>query len=122
MSEEIFPGPIKVPLSIAKEWEKRYDESVSTIETARGVQKVKGFLIPRETLENVLKLETTAVRAYLGINDEGEKNLFFVGAEKDDAGKYIDVYGVGASNGISARAGEEAEEVVYDGTRPSPPY
>ncbi|WP_281232163.1 hypothetical protein [Flavobacterium gelatinilyticum] len=120
MNEEVFPGPIQIPLSTAKEWEKKYDETdISTIETARGAEKVKAFLIPRETLESVLKLDTEAVRAYLGINDEGEKTLIFVGAELDkETGKYVDVYGQ-ASQGMSAKA---ADYVVYDGARPSPPY
>ncbi|SHG81384.1 hypothetical protein [Flavobacterium defluvii] len=117
MSEEAFPGPIQVPLSIAKEWEKRYQDD-TTVEDSKN--KVKSYLIPRESLEKVLQLNTEAVRAYIGINDQNEKTLLFVGAQYDkETGKYIDVYGQSSQQNKSA---ESAEDVVYDGTRPSPPY
>ncbi|SEP36306.1 hypothetical protein SAMN05444671_0359 [Flavobacterium sp. CF108] len=117
MSEEIFPGPIQIPLATAEVWEKRYVDD-TTIETREN--KVKSFLIPRESLEKVLALETDAVRAYLGINDQKEKTLLFVGAQYDkETGKYVDVYGHSSSQ---LNRVESAEEVVYDGTRPSPPY
>ncbi|WP_343695288.1 hypothetical protein [Flavobacterium sp.] len=117
MSEGGFPGPIQVPLSTAQEWEKRYEDD-STIEDSKS--KVKSYLIPRETLEKVLQLDTEAVRAYIGINDQNEKTLLFVGAKYDKAtGKYVDVYGTSSQQNKSAEA---AEDVVYDGTRPSPPY
>ena len=117
MSEEKFPGPIQVPLSIAKEWEKRYEDD-TTVEDAKN--KLKAFLIPRESLEKVLALDTDAVFAYLGINDQKEKTLLFVGAKLDEAtGKYTNVYGQASTQN---KAAEAAEEVVYDGARPCPPY
>ncbi|WP_406844337.1 hypothetical protein [Flavobacterium soyae] len=118
MSEETFPGPIQIPLATAEVWEKRYVDD-TTIETREN--KVKSFLIPRESLEKVLALETDAVRAYLGINDQKEKTLLFVGAKYDkETGKYVDVYGHSPS--LQNKAADETEDVVYDGTRPSPPY
>lgn len=117
MSEKPFPEPIEVSLSTAKEWEKRYEDD-TTVEDPKN--KVKSFLIPRESLEQVLLLNADAVRAYIGINDQKEKTLLFVGAKLDaKTGKYIDVYGppVQDNNQESYK-----EEVVYDGTRPSPPY
>jgi len=118
MNEEIFPGPIQIPLATAKEWEKRYDEDPTTLEDCK--DKVKAFLIPRESLEKVLELETEAVWAYLGINDRKEKTLLFVGAKYNEkTGKYENVYGKGDELG----GGEgSADDIVYDGTRPSPPY
>ncbi|GAA3781353.1 hypothetical protein [Flavobacterium ginsengiterrae] len=119
MSEEAFPEAVQIPLSLAKEWEKRYQENTTPEDPKT---KVKSFLIPRESLEKVLKLETEVVRACLAINDKDERTLLFVGARLDkETGKYIDVYGEGSSY---ARAAEdtEAEEVVYDGIRPSPPF
>jgi hypothetical protein len=117
MSEEKFPGPIQIPLSVAKEWEKRYNDD-TTVEDSKN--KVKAFLIPRETLEKVLLLDTDAVFAYIGINDQKEKTLLFVGAQLDkETGKYINVYG---QPGEQNKSAEAAEEVVYDGTRPCPPY
>lgn len=116
MNEETFPGPIQIPLATAKEWEKRYQEDI-TVEDAK--KKVIGFLIPRESLEKVLELDTEAVRAYIGINDQNEKTLLFVGARLDkETGKYIDVYGPPSSQQKAAAA----DEIVYDGTRPSPPF
>ncbi|MXO06269.1 hypothetical protein [Flavobacterium sp. HBTb2-11-1] len=116
MNEETFPGPIQIPLATANEWERRYQND-TTIEDSKN--KVKAFLIPRESLEKVLKLETEAVWAYLGINDQEEKTLLFVGAQYDkETGKWVNVYGTG--DGVEG--GEGAEEVVYDGARPSPPY
>ncbi|MWB96842.1 hypothetical protein GON26_20980 [Flavobacterium sp. GA093] len=117
MSEEKFPGPIQVPLSIAKEWEKRYEDD-TTVEDAKN--KLKAFLIPRESLEKVLALDTDAVFAYLGINDQNEKTLFFVGAELDkETGRYTNVYGQSSTQN---KAAEAADDVVYDGVRPSPPF
>lgn len=116
MAEEKFPGPIQIPLAIAKEWEKRYNDDTTVEDTE---SKVKSYLIPRESLEIVLQLNTDAVRAYIGINDQNEKTLLFVGANLDkETGKYIDVYGPPATQD-GART---VEEVVYDGTRPSPPF
>nr|WP_294789241.1 hypothetical protein [uncultured Flavobacterium sp.] len=114
MNEEVFPGPITVPLTTAQEWEKRYDDDTSVEDLKK---KVKSYLIPRESLELVLKLNTEAVRAYIGINDQNEKTLLFVGAELDPkTGKYVDVYG--KAEGTV----EGNNDVVYDGSRPSPPY
>ncbi|CAC9975819.1 hypothetical protein DBB36_18935 [Flavobacterium sp. WLB] len=117
MSEKNFPGPIQIPLATAEVWEKRYEDD-TTIETREN--KVKSFLIPRESLENVLALNTDAVRAYIGINDQQEKTLLFVGAQYDkETGKYVDVYGHSSSQQNRA---ESADDIVFDGTRPSPPY
>ncbi len=116
MNEETFPGPIQIPVATADKWEKRYQDD-TTVEDSK--KKVKAFLIPRESLEKVLKLDTEAVWAYIGINDQKEKTLLFVGAEYDkETGKYINVYGTADKDNSE----EAPEEVVYDGSRPSPPY
>jgi len=116
MNEETFPGPIEIPLSTAQEWERRYQDD-TTVEDPKN--KIKAFLIPRESLEKVLELKTEAVWAYLGINDQKEKTLLFVGAEKDATGKYINVYGPPSSD--QSKSADAPDEVVYDGVRPSPP-
>lgn len=117
MNEETFPNPIQIPLATAEAWEKRYEDD-KTIED--NDKKVKSFLIPRESLELVLQLDTDAVRAYIGINDQKEKTLLFVGAKLDEkTGKYIDVYGPPAT---ANKGLDSAGDVVYDGVRPSPPY
>ncbi|MBF4519499.1 hypothetical protein IRZ71_24420 [Flavobacterium sp. ANB] len=117
MSEKSFPGPIEIPLAVAKEWEKRYEDD-TTIEDNKN--KVKSFLIPRESLEKVLQLEADAIRAYIGINDQKERTLLFVGAKFDkETGEYTDVYGHSSSSQQSKAADDD---IVYDGARPSPPY
>lgn len=117
MNEENFPGPIQIPLATAKEWEKRYEDD-RTVEDQKN--KVRSYLIPRESLELVLQLDADAVRAYIGINDQNEKTLLFVGAKLDkETGKYIDVYGPPSQQN---KAAAEDDIIVYDGSRPSPPY
>lgn len=117
MNEETFPEPIKIPVATANKWEQRYQDD-TTIEDAK--KKVKAFLIPRESLKNVLELNTEAVWAYLGINDQNERTLLFVGAEYDkETGKYINVYGKGEQIDDSEGA---PDDIVYDGSRPSPPF
>jgi hypothetical protein len=116
MSEEKFPGPIQISLAVAKEWKKRYEDETIVEDN---MNKIKSYLIPRESLESVLKLEAEAVRAYIGINDQDEKALLFVGAKLDkETGKYIDVYGPP----VNQDGAKTAQEIVYDGTRPSPPF
>ncbi|MDR7373011.1 hypothetical protein [Flavobacterium aquidurense] len=118
MNEETFPGPIQIPLSKGQEWEERYVDDNSVEDSKK---KVTAFLIPRETLVKVLELKTEAVWAHLGINDDKEKTLIFNGAEYDPStGKYKNVYG--PPKGEKSKSEAEAEEVVYDGTRPSPPF
>lgn len=112
-----FPEPIQVSIAVAKEWEKRYEDDI-TVEDRKN--KVKSFLIPRESLEKVLELKTEAVRAYIGINDQKERTLLFVGAKLDpETGQYTDVYG---PSGNQASAAKAADGVAYDGARPCPPY
>ncbi|MDP5202426.1 hypothetical protein [Flavobacterium sp. DG2-3] len=116
MNEETFPGPIQIPVATANEWEKRF-QGDTTIEDAS--KKVKAYLIPRKSLEKVLELGTEAVWAYIGINDDKQKTLLFNGAKFDDkTGKWVNVYGIADKDDNC----EGGEEVVYDGSRPSPPY
>jgi hypothetical protein len=120
MSEKSFPGPIEIPLAVAKEWEKRYEDD-TTVEDNKN--KVRSYLIPRESLEKVLLLDADAVRAYIGINEQNEKTLLFVGAKLDkETGKYIDVYGPPSSSSQQNKGDEDDDGTVYDGARPSPPY
>ena len=116
MNEETFPGPIQIPVTTANEWEQRYQDDQSVEDSKK---KVKAFLVPVESLEKVLALKTEAVWAYLGINDQKEKTLLFVGANYDPVTKkWINVYGVG--EGVDGEVG--GGDVVYDGARPSPPF
>lgn len=116
MNDEAFLGPVQIPLSTAEKWTKEYQND-TTVEDSK--KKVKAFLIPRESLEKVLALNTDAVRAYIGINDQKEKTLLFVGANKDEKGIYRDVFGPALLN---EKTEAPPEGTVYDGTRPCPPY
>lgn len=116
MNEETFPEPVQVPLSTAEKWTKEYQNDF-TIEDS--TSKVKAFLIPRESLEKVLALNTNAVRAYIGINDKKEKTLLFVGANKDGKGIYRDVFGPPLLEQSQTTFGGGG--TVYDASRPCPP-
>lgn len=115
MAQKFFPGKIEISLSRGIEWAESFRNL--KVEDAN---KINAFLIPIESLEAVLKLKATlkinAVRAYVGINEEGEQNLMLVGAKLDDStGIYKDVFSEGTENNI------EGGSVVYDGSRPCPP-
>ncbi|KQO33054.1 hypothetical protein ASF10_19865 [Flavobacterium sp. Leaf82] len=117
MAEEKFPGKIEIGLPTGETWARKYRDS----KDEENKKKINSYLIPLESLEAVLRLKKTldidAVRAYIGLNELGEQNLIFVGTKLDEkTGIYKDVFGKGESeeNG--------GGDVVYDGSRPCPPY
>lgn len=113
MNEEKFPGKVKVGLKEAQKWVKKYKDSNG----GGGSKKIDAYLIPLESLNLVLAQDIDAVRAYVGINDLGEETLLFVGTKLNEkTGIYVDVFpsGVVYEN--------VTEQVVYDGTKPCPPY
>lgn len=113
MNEELNLGSIKIPLSEGIVWADNYRRDFQTEEGRR--KKVDGYLIPVETLKLVLDQDIQAVRAYKAINNTGEQTLIFVGAVWDATEKiYKDVF---KNNGV-----ENDEAMVYDGSRPVPPY
>ena len=114
MAEENTPQNVSIPLKTASLWTKNYRDNLELDDSKK---KVNSYLIPRETLEKVLKLQTTKVRAYVGLNSNNENTLIFVGAELEkDSNIYRDVFG-------SELMGSDLDEsaVVYDFTEPSPP-
>jgi hypothetical protein len=115
MAEEKFPGKIEIALSTGIQWAEKFRNSKT-----EEAKKIQAYLIPLESIEKVLKLKKSqqidAVRAYVGINELGEQNLMFVGAKLDaSTGIYKDVFGEGTNN-------IESGSVLYDGSRPCPPY
>lgn len=113
MNEELSLENIEISLSEGIKWADKYRKDTGIEEGKR--KKVDGFLIPVETLRMVLNQDIQAVRAYNGINNEGEQTLIFVGAKWDPEKKiYVDVF---RSDGL-----EMGGDVVYDGARPVPPY
>lgn len=117
MENETFPEKVWVELSTAEVWTKKYRDS-SVVEEPKN--RINAYLIPSKALEGVLKLGTEAVRAYIGINDKNEKTLMFVGATYNEETKiYEDVFPEAISVG---REEAGTEPVVYDTSRPCPPY
>jgi hypothetical protein len=113
MTEEKFPGEIKISLEKAQKWVKNYKDPKAEVNS----KKIDAYLIPLESLSLVLAQDIDAVRAYVGVNDLGEQTLLFVGTKLNkETGIYVDVF----SKGVVLENG--TEEVVYDGGRPCPPY
>jgi hypothetical protein len=114
MAEENSPQNVSIPLKTAALWTKKHRDNLE-LEVSK--KKVNSYLIPRETLEMVLKLETTKVRAYVGLTDTNENTLIFVGAELEKGSNtYRDVFG------SELQASDMTEStVVYDFSEPSPP-
>lgn len=116
MTEEKFPGKIEITLPTAQEWVKKYKETA--IEAESRAAKIDGYLIPIESLQGVMKQKIDAVRAYVGINDQGEQTLMLVGTRLNvKTGIYEDVFPKTVNN----EAAKE-EEIVYDASRPCPPF
>lgn len=113
--EENSKKDCKIKLKVAKEWRKNFKKAIK--DGKDPFKDIQSFVIPRESLEDVLALDTTYVRAYFGYNDDDKLNLIFVGAEWDaEKELYKDVF-------RKKDCGEEAkEEDVYDASHPSPPY
>ncbi|WP_163407485.1 hypothetical protein [Flavobacterium ajazii] len=114
MSEKLNFGNVEIPLSEGIEWTKKYRDSKEV-----AGEKITGYLIPLDALKLVLDQDIDAVRAYKGINNAGEETLIFVGTKFDsETGIYKDVF----KSGINAAKSEEASAVVYDTSRPVPPF
>ncbi|MGL5111637.1 MAG: hypothetical protein ACRC6O_03240 [Flavobacterium sp.] len=119
MSKGNFPKNVAIPLTTAEVWTKKYRKETNDNEVFKSNnKKVNSFLIPRESLELVLQLNTSAVRAYVGLNDDNHKTLLFVGAEEDESGVYRDVFGTNREASLA----ESSTAVVYDFVQPSPPH
>lgn len=109
-------GGVEIKLSEGIKWAAKYRTGVTEDED-EAKKKIDGYLIPLATLNQVLDQQIDAVRAYKGINNAGEQVLMFVGAVLDPkTGIYRDVF----KKGITAE--NDGEDVVYDSTRPCPPY
>jgi hypothetical protein len=122
MSEKLESGSCEIPLVQAKVWTEKYRKSKeSDNATAKGAIKTNAYLIPLESLKLVMDQDIDAVRAYKGINNDGEQILMLVGTKLDPkTGIYRDVFKTGGSHAKSAEA-RIASDVVYDAVRPCPP-
>lgn len=113
MSDQSNLGSVEVSLAQGKEWAKKYRNKREDV----GEKKIEAYLIPLESIRMVLNQDIDAVRAYIGINNAGEQNVMLVGTKYDkETNVYVDVF----------KKGEAAElnggDVVYDASRPAPPY
>lgn len=114
MAEDKPPQNVAIPLKTAEVWTKNHRDN---LELGSSEKTVNSYLIPRETLEMVLKLGTTKVRAYIGLTDKKESTLIFVGAKLEAAtDTYRDVFG---SELLVSGIGQST--VVFDFSEPSPP-
>ncbi|MBB4804262.1 hypothetical protein HNP37_004349 [Flavobacterium nitrogenifigens] len=117
MSQKLDLGSVVITLTEGIQWADKYRKDMTTEEGRK--KQVDGYLIPLESLKLVMDQDIQAVRAYKGINKAGEQTLILVGAKWDaEKGIYVDVF--------KEEKGEEGVEggvpLVYDGTRPVPPY
>ncbi|MGL2995001.1 hypothetical protein [Flavobacterium sp. TSSA_36] len=114
MNEENFSSKVAIPLVTAQEWVKKYKKP-KVKETDK---KTDAYLIPLESLQKVMDQKIDAVRAYKGINDAGEETLMLVGTVLNpQTGIYVDVF-----PSASDMAKLADTEMVYDASRPCPPY
>ncbi len=67
-----------IDLTKAREYAKRWREEESDYSNHN---KLHAFLIPLDNLKALLDQDVDAVRAYLGVNENNEEKLMFVGTK-----------------------------------------
>jgi hypothetical protein len=101
-----------IPLKTAQKWAKRWSKREGNYNKHH---ELHAFLIPKIDLLEVLREDVDAVRAYIGINDEGVEKLMIVGTKLDPVtGIYVDMITVGVEN----MTGQPDD--IYDFTQPCP--
>jgi len=102
-----------IPLKTAQKWAKRWRKLEGEYNKHH---RLNAFLIPKIDLQEVLKEGVDAVRAYIGVDDEGVEKLMIVGTKFDsETGIYVDLI----ANDVSAANHEGGS--IYDFTSPCPP-
>ncbi|MBG6185879.1 hypothetical protein [Flavobacterium sp. CAN_S2] len=102
-----------IPLKTAQKWAKRWTKREGNYNKHH---HVNAFLIPKVDLLEVLAEGVDAVRAYIGVNDEGVEKLMIVGTKfNPETGIYVDMITVGVGNSAGS------EDNIYDFTEPCPP-
>ena len=102
-----------ISLNEAQRWAKRWSKKEGDYNKHH---KVNAFLIPKVDLLEVLKEGVDAVRAYIGVDDNGAEKLMIVGTQLDPkTGIYVDMITVGEGNA------ENDQDEIYDFTEPCPP-
>jgi hypothetical protein len=109
-SQEVVKKVNAIPLKEAQKWAKRWTKKEGNYNKHH---KMNAFLIPKVNLLEVLAEDVDAVRAYIGVNDDGVEKLMIVGTKYDQStGIYVDMITVGDENIVNA---------IYDVTQPCPP-
>lgn len=102
------PKPFTIELEDAIRYAKRWRKEEGTYYQHN---ELHAFLIPKEDFQGILTENVDAVRGYLGVDDNGEEKLMFVGTKYDEVTEtYIDM--------LPGRSFDEAN--IYDITRPCP--
>ena len=102
-----------IPLKTAQKWAKRWTKREGNYNKHH---HVNAFLIPKVDLLEVLAEGVDAVRAYIGVDDEGVEKLMIVGTKfNPETGIYVDMITVGVGNSAGS------EDNIYDFTEPCPP-
>ena len=102
-----------ISLNEAQRWAKRWSKEEGQYNKHHNVN---AFLIPKVDLLEVLNEGVDAVRAYIGVDDNGAEKLMIVGTKLDPkTGIYVDMITVGIGNV------EGEQDNIYDFTEPCPP-
>lgn len=105
--------PVKNAISLqeAKRWSKRWSKQEGDYNKHHHVH---AFLIPKIDIQEVLTEGIDAVRAYIGVDDNGKEKLMIVGTKYDaTTNTYMDLI----SNSVES---ENTPEDIYDFTEPCP--
>ncbi|MFV8440571.1 hypothetical protein [Flavobacterium sp. LB2P44] len=103
-----------IPLKTAQNWAKRWAKQEGNYNQHH---HVKAFLIPKVDVLEVLKEGVDAVRAYLGVDDNGVEKLMIIGTKLDPlTGVYVDMITETEGDGDTAAASDD----IYDFTQPCP--
>ncbi|RTY65273.1 hypothetical protein EKL99_03350 [Flavobacterium sp. ZB4P23] len=119
MSQETTSGSLKkgkvvnvIPLKTAQRWAKRWSKREGDYNKHH---HLNAFLIPKIDLVEVLKEGVDAVRAYIGVDDDGVEKLMIVGTKYDPLTQiYVDM--ITQDNGDAGAT----EDDIYDFTSPCP--
>ena len=102
-----------IPLKTAQRWAKRWSKRVGNYNKHH---HVNAFLIPKIDLVEVLKEGVDAVRAYIGVDDDGIEKLMIVGTKYDPVTKiYVDMISTQENGEMAA-----TKDAIYDFTSPCP--
>lgn len=101
-----------ISLKEAQRWAKRWSKEEGNYNKH---QHVHAFLIPKKDILEVLVEGIDAVRAYIGVDDNGVEKLMIVGTKFDSStGIYVDMISQG--DGVNKEV-----DSIFDFTEPCPP-